>query len=216
MGTIFSTLLRSGTQGRIEYLDRIAHTESMSLESVMRIKSAMVIALLILQFQSIALAGELNRRITALGENSTYKDLEHLDQIGCSAVPALVDELHVVTNRELTADEQSKEPSASHVVWVIAALRYITGLDFYGQTSKSALSRYSARAQLFLRQFAPPGETKFFGSWMSHGTLYFAPATAQRQIIREWKYYAAAGNCPSSTWPRHKKADSWFFGDGEH
>jgi hypothetical protein len=174
-----------------------------------------VLVLALFQIQSAALAGEMDTRIAALSINSTYQDLEHLDRLGCSAIPALVGDLQVVTDTELTADDQTKKVKATHAAWVVAALRYITGTDFYGQASGAELSRYSEKARYFLKQFAPSHHVKIFGSWMSRGTLYFAPERAQRQIIRKWKDYSASGACVPSTWPGRKRSEFWFFGDGQ-
>ena len=157
----------------------------------------------------------LNARIAHLGIQSDYKDLEAIDKFGCDAVPALVRELRVVSARELKPDEQSAKPDAIHVAWSLAALRYTTGRDFYGRWRPQPYEKYSVRAKFFLTQFAPKGDAKLFGSWMSNGTIYFSPMVTQKQIIREWVDYAASGSCKRSDWIGRREADFWFFGEPE-
>ena len=147
---------------------------------------------------AVAAQMTLPERISHLGLQSDYRDLEGLDGYGCRAVSALVSELHVVRARELKPDEQSANSNAIHVVWTIASLRYITGLDYYGNWNSRSWAKYSIRSRFFLTQFSPGGQAKFFASWMSTGTLYFSPLAIQAQIIEKWKRYAASGRCKVS------------------
>lgn len=131
--------------------------------------------------------------VSQLGPRSDVRSIEAIARYGCDAVPLLVQQLEVVQTEELDLLDDRRDPRAMRVIWSIAALRYITGRDFYAVRSWR-IDPASVRHQR-LASGAPPGRTKFFGIWMSRQIAYFAPPAQQRNIIRRWQRYSSSGQC---------------------
>jgi hypothetical protein len=143
----------------------------------------------------------LDRVVAELGGAEPWAAIEEVSGHGCAAVPALVRALRVVKpGRYRPGAKRGFE--VEHAMWVYAALRRIAGRDFYGRATARQIAAYSPAGRQFLRDYAPPGEVKPFGLWLSHGILYFAPAAAQREIIASWRDYAALRRCRDSSAPR--------------
>lgn len=94
-----------------------------------------------------------------------------------------------------------------HAVWIVRALRSLTGLDFQARTEEDL----SADESHFLALNAKrKGELEFFGTWMSRDSVWVAPKDAQLEIIREWKeWYARYGR--SYKYVNDHNVDDWYF-----
>jgi hypothetical protein len=147
--------------------------------------------------------------VSRLGPQSDYKSIEEVATFGCKAVPLLVDQLEVVPEEPVRFLEKDRHPLEMRVLWSIAALRFITGKDFYAEGGVRRQAD-SPRDQM-LTIGVPKGSAKFFGIWMSRGIVYFAPKDQQSNIIRKWRRYSSAGACKK---PMHSSEDSqfWLYG----
>jgi hypothetical protein len=148
--------------------------------------------------------------IERLGSDEASSQLDLIDQFGCAAVPELVRNLRVVPRGHYPPQHQPEE--VQRVVYLIAALRYITAEDFYGTISRRELKAYDGPGRQFLPEDAPPRHAKFFGWWMSRGSLYLAPERTQAQIIAAWRVYARSGACKHSTWRGRTLSDFYLGG----
>jgi hypothetical protein len=135
----------------------------------------------------------LRQATEALGGPHPYAEFNQIGRYGCIAVPMLVDELRVVKAGRYFPPQQGF--AVSHAMWVFAALRRVTGRDFYGRATPRQLQSFSDQGRYFLQQFAPAGRVKPFGIWLSHGVAYAAPESAQRKINSAWRRFAASGAC---------------------
>jgi hypothetical protein len=149
--------------------------------------------------------------IAKLGSDEASSQLDFIDQFGCAAVPELVGNLRVVPRGHYPPQHQPEE--VQRVVYLVAALRYVTGEDFYGTISPPELKAYDGPGRQFLLEDAPPRHAKFFGWWMSRGSLYLAPERTQAQIIAAWRRYARSGACKHSTWRGRTLSNFYLAGD---
>ncbi len=153
---------------------------------------------------------QIKGKVATLGIDSTWGDLDDLErQFGCTALPVLVEELHSVNPREITY--ATKDRDAEHIVWVIAALRYITGMEFTGRASANDLKHHSERAKYFLTLSTPPGEAKIVSLWPSRGTLYLGPIKTQESVIKKWRVFSRSGQCRPSDWAG-RRLGTFFLG----
>jgi len=155
-----------------------------------------------------AVGGSPEGAVASLGPESDYRAVENVARFGCAAVPLLVRQLEVVTPAVIGHGEKASYPREMRVVWSIASLRYITDRDFYADQSAPG-DPDSARQQMLV-DGAPPGQTKFFGIWMSRGTVYFASPDEQRDIIRQWQAYSTSGQCGGSR--MNRQLSFWLYG----
>jgi len=151
----------------------------------------------------LILAGEPNtNQLTKYMENlessEASSQLPLIDRYGCTAVKQLAENLKILPSGHYSPSHQTGR--LQRQVYTIAALRYITGKDFYGRKSKTQLRIYDEAGKDFLTDTAPKGRTKYFGIWMSRGSIYLAPRGAQAQVIAAWKAYARSGACQHSAW----------------
>lgn len=141
-------------------------------------------------------------------------DIDAIARYRCAAVPQLVRKLRIMPPGHYFPTHQNLE--AEHYLWTNGALRAITGRDFYGSVTRRQMARFVEAARFFLREYAPAGKVKPVAIWPSHGALYIAPVSAQRQIIREWQTFAKSGACQWSE-GRHHLQPNWFLtGDMDH
>jgi len=90
-------------------------------------------------------------------------------------------------------------------VWIVRALRSLTGLDFTA-TTRSRLTNDEAR---FLRLNARD-EVEFFGTWMSRDSDWVTRKGAQVAIIKRWEeWYARSGH--THGYVNDRKLDDWYF-----
>jgi len=98
--------------------------------------------------------------------------------------------------------QSGKHPES---VWVLRALRSLTGVDFRAVTTASLSSDESHFLDLNAK-----GEVTFFGTWMSRDSVWVAPKDAQVAIIKKWQeWYAAHGR--THTYVNDRNFDHWYF-----
>ena len=92
------------------------------------------------------------------------------------------------------------------VVWIIRALRSLTGLNFRAQTQAN-LTEDEAH---FLDRDATTDEVNFFGTWMSRDRVWVAPLDAQTIIIGKWReWFEKKGQ--TFTYVNDRNFDNWYF-----
>jgi hypothetical protein len=144
--------------------------------------------------------------VRSLGVDTTNEDYDILEQHRCDAPALLVGQLAPVQQRVIPIAAQTSSRRAMHVVEVLAALRFLTGRDFFGPLGRV----HDKNSRQFLTAGLPPGQSRFDAIWMSRQTTYFAPVETQRAIIRRWRaFVAAAWDCGKPANPRRK--DDFFF-----
>lgn len=90
-------------------------------------------------------------------------------------------------------------------VWIVRALRSLTGLDFRARTKAPP----TADETHFLGLNAK-GKVEFFGTWMSRDSAWVAPKDAQIQIIKQWKeWFAQRGR--GCRYVNDRNFDDWYF-----
>lgn len=151
-------------------------------------------------------ASPIEEAVSRLGPDSDWTAVREVARYGCKAVPLLVRQLEAVETNQLNLSDSKRHPRAMRVIWSIAALRAISGRDFYTRQTSSQKS-YSSRADM-LR--GPQGNTKLFGIWFSRGTVYFAPPMQQRQIIAKWRRYSVSRSCREGNQSQDPKF--WLYG----
>jgi hypothetical protein len=95
-----------------------------------------------------------------------------------------------------------KRPQA---VWIVRALRSLTGLDFKAATR----ARLTDDEAHFLRE-NEQDEVEFFGTWMSRDSDRVAPKDAQVAIIKKWQeWYARNGH--TYNYVNDRELGDWYF-----
>ncbi|MGD0599484.1 MAG: hypothetical protein ABR988_06660 [Terriglobales bacterium] len=94
---------------------------------------------------------------------------------------------------------------APEAVWIVRALRSLTGVDFRG-TTKASLNADEAH---FLDSNAQ-GQVHFFGTWMSRNSVWVAPRDAQVAIIKKWREWFAK-NGQHFNYVNDRNFDNWYF-----
>ena len=90
-------------------------------------------------------------------------------------------------------------------VWIVRALRSLTGLDFRATTT----AELSSDEAHFLNLNAQH-QVLFFGTWMSHDSVWVAPKDAQIAIIRQWQnWFSQHGH--SHKYVNDEDFDNWYF-----
>jgi hypothetical protein len=146
--------------------------------------------------------------VSRLGPDSDYRSVAAVARLGCAAVPELTRQLSYVRPERMHFYDGARHAKAMRVLWSLAALRAITGKDFYAP-DRSLAGSEDARAQM-LRMGAPAGSSKLFGIWPSRGRIYFAGRVQQSRIIRQWRAFAASGRCTGAGATRD--AEFWVYG----
>ena len=152
----------------------------------------------------------LSYSIDQLGTAEASSQLDFIDRYGCAAVPELVANLRVIRRGHYPPTHQPSQ--MQRAVYVVVALRYITGENFDGVISRRELKGYNGAGRQFITTGVAPGRAQFFGWWMSRGSFYLAPESTQAQIIAAWKRYARSGACKHSTWPGRRLSDFYLGG----
>jgi hypothetical protein len=152
-----------------------------------------------------ALIARLAREDESLG---SVEALAAIRARGCSVVPDLARTLHVTRTETLYQYEQKDHPDDMRLVWTIAALRYVTGRDFTAPMDRLPTG---VNRRLWLTVFLKPGQSRFFGSWMSRLSVHFATPAVQAAIIRKWRTEGLHACLANKLW-RPTDSDFWFFG----
>lgn len=95
-------------------------------------------------------------------------------------------------------------------VWIIRALRSLTGLDFRAVTTADLSSDEAHFLGTEGQKWEDRQKVEFFGTWMSRDTVWVAPRDAQIAIIREWRdWFAAHGH--DYKYVNDRNVDHWYF-----
>jgi hypothetical protein len=90
-------------------------------------------------------------------------------------------------------------------VWIVRALRSLTGLDFRATT----IAELSSDEAHFL-DIDGQQQILFFGTWMSRDSVWVAPKDAQVAIIKQWqKWFAQRGR--NHKYVNDRNFDDWYF-----
>lgn len=90
-------------------------------------------------------------------------------------------------------------------VWVIRALRSLTGLDFRATT----IAKLSSDEAHFLN-LNKHNQIEFFGTWMSRDRVWVAPEDAQTAIIKQWRdWFTQHGH--NHKYVNDTNFDDWYF-----
>ncbi len=135
-------------------------------------------------------------------------DMNLLTQKPYQAVGCLLKELNVVKEIKIAPEDFDKHKSTLHVIWCIRTLRYLTGMDFKGQTNYKFKKKEEARRHVLTLESEK--ELPFFSTTMSHEVIYIAPRDAQQAIIEKWmKWYALNGK--DFIYKTVEEFDKWFY-----
>jgi hypothetical protein len=137
----------------------------------------------------------LEQEVARLGSNGNddAADVRRLAESPEASTKALIEALHTIPDSEEFAKTDS--PSMEHVLWLIRALRYVTGgLDFCAASEHTFGSSEEEEHREYWLTFHHKGCLTFFGYWMSRDRSYIAPEDAQRDIIDQWRrWYGTFG-----------------------
>jgi hypothetical protein len=144
------------------------------------------------------------------------KNVEYVKELSKTpyiSVGLLISQLHTVSHpdRAITGDGNT---DFNHLVWVIAALRYVTGgMDFCAPTGwKFAISGEEAKRSYWLH-FANKDCVTFFAVWPSRDRYYIAPLDAQQSIIDTWhQWFATKGKMFTYRPLSNPEPDQWLEG----
>jgi hypothetical protein len=108
---------------------------------------------------------------------------------------------------DLRPIKRGRYPGGDHpqAVWIVRALRSLTGLDFTAVTR----ARLTDDEAHFLR-VSSKGEVEFFGTWMSRDSDWVAPKDAQVAIVKKWQeWYARSGH--TYRYVNDRDLGDWYF-----
>jgi hypothetical protein len=107
---------------------------------------------------------------------------------------------------DLSLTHRGRYHNHPHAVWVIRALRSLTGQDFRAPT-RADLTEDEAH---FLDHDPNTDDVLFFGTWMSRHTVWIAPHDAQIAIIKKWRrWFVQYGK--GLKYVNDPVADHWYF-----
>jgi hypothetical protein len=90
-------------------------------------------------------------------------------------------------------------------VWIVRALRSLTGLDFRATTA----ARLSSDETHFL-DMNGKHQIRFFGTWMSRDRTWVAPEDTQIAIIKQWQdWFPRHGH--NHKYVNDTNFDNWYF-----
>lgn len=143
--------------------------------------------------------GEIRIAIRQLKSETATQSLEILYRDPDQSTKMLITELGLTERGHYVT---GKHPQA---VWIIRALRSLTGRNFRAHTN----AKLTADEAHFLNMNAQ-GEVEFFGTWMSRDSVWVAPTDAQAAIIKQWHdWFARRGS--SYTYVNDRNFDHWYF-----
>ena len=155
-----------------------------------------------------ALAAEIG--VLGRDDADNQRIIDHLAGDPRDAVEQLLQQLEPVPLSQLRPTDVRRHERASHVVWCLRAIRFLThGKTFTAPTRYVFEERESARKQ-FLLDKGLGGEVPFFAVWMSRDVVYLAPSDAQEEIIKRWRrWYEVEGR--TFRYERAESIDDWYF-----
>lgn len=141
---------------------------------------------------SLALRQDVDR--LGLPGNDDFADVGRLAKSPAESAGLLVSQLSVLQHPERTIVGNGTTRQ-NHALWIILALRYITGgMDFCAPTKWKFSNAYEQQIRKYWLYFYNKSCVIFFSDWPSRGRTYVAPLDAQEAIIRAWReWYARQG-----------------------
>jgi len=137
----------------------------------------------------------LEQRVARLGTpaNDNVADVRQLASNPGVSAGLLIADLHSIPDSEEFA-KADKLPM-EHVLWLIRALRYLTGgMDFCAPSKHVFGNSEEEQNRKYWLTFAHKECLTFFAFWPSRGRWYIAPVDAQKNIIAQWRHwYATSG-----------------------
>jgi hypothetical protein len=134
----------------------------------------------------------VQQRVARLGShgNDDAADVRRLSETPKASAEALIADLHTIPDSE--AFSKADSPQMEHVLWLIRALRYVTGgLDFCAESKYAFASSEEEKNRQHWLTFHHGECLTFFGYWMSRDRTYVAPEDAQKNIIDQWRHWYA-------------------------
>ncbi len=147
--------------------------------------------------------------VKSLGPETTIEHLKILRRNPKLAVGLLVKQLEVISEKKILSGDRQAYPREMRVVWSIRALRYLTSLDFKGNTDYRFEKNEDKDRTQFLHM-SQDGRVAFFGMWMSRDSIYIAPKDAQQEIIKKWNEWTAS-TLNDYKFPVPRDIDFWYF-----
>ncbi|MGH9344142.1 MAG: hypothetical protein ACRD19_10310 [Terriglobia bacterium] len=137
----------------------------------------------------------LEQRVARLGMpgNDNVADVKELASNPRVSSGILIRDLHPIPDSEEFA--KADKPPMEHVLWLIRALRYITGgMDFCAPSKHVFGKSEEEQNRKYWLTFAHHQCLTFFSLWPSRGRWYIAPEDTQKSIIAQWRHwYATSG-----------------------
>ena len=134
----------------------------------------------------------LAQRVARLGThgNDDVSDVKQLAMSPRASAELLITGLHVVPDSERFAKEDNS--SMEHVLWLIRALRFVTGnMDFCARSKHVFGNSEEEKNRRYWLTLHQKNCLAFFGYWMSRDRTYIAPTDAQESIISQWRHWYA-------------------------
>ncbi len=155
-----------------------------------------------------SLASPVDRDLLAqLDSDNAIEALSKMKLHPKEYVKLLVEQLTTTGNTDkITFDNINERRVDLHNVWVVRALRYLTGVQFSAPFNPEAPTE-GIRFQ-FLRK--SEGNLKFFGVKMSTETIYLAPIDVQVEIIKNWHRWSCE-NIDTHSYPDEVDINEWYF-----
>jgi hypothetical protein len=146
--------------------------------------------------------------VSNLTDGDAFEELLTMHDCWSHLIPVLISQLKPVDELVIRSSYCDKYKNALNVVWSIRALRYITGVDFYG-TALSFDYDDEIRGDLLTKN-GDLNKTPFFATWMSRDYIYFSDMHVQEQIIKKWKNALKEGIQVRSA-SQKRSIDDWYF-----
>lgn len=133
----------------------------------------------------------IRKLVTRLGipGNNDMEDVKRLSRTPYASAGELISQLHTIKDPDKTIVGYGSI-RFNHLIWAIAALRYITGgMDFCASTKWKLASQNNESYRSYWLHFSDKNCVTFFSVWPSRDQYYVAPIDAQKQIIKAWKHW---------------------------
>ena len=143
--------------------------------------------------------------------NDDFADVKRLAETPATSMRLLVEALHPIPEMSISASQNI--PSAEHGLWMIRALRYLTGgKDFYAITKHKFGGLQEEQYRKYWLYFGHQNGVSFFAMWPSRGIEYIAPEDAQREIISKWRNWFTTNGSSFHYEPLHNpKPSQWLW-----
>jgi hypothetical protein len=155
----------------------------------------------------------LAQRVARLGAdgNDDIVDVKELAKNPRVGAGLLIADLHTIPDSEKAAKQDST--SMEHVLWIIRALRYVTGgMDFCATSEHRFGSSEEERNRKYWLTLDHKECLAFFAIWPSRDRTYIAPVDAQKKIIVQWKEWYATSSTTFEYKPLQDPApEKWIW-----